>query len=220
MRFSRTGLRSETRCRNPGYSGQCYGPQGGWRGGSGPACPAHVSCEGCIPPSPPSPRGAFPPSEYSEVIRLPMDHGPSSRYGLPGTCKAARTPAGLLAPGPPPLWHTGGGTPGQPAGTGPAVLASCAPPLRRGALTNQRLVQRADGPETCRVQERTRPAWTPRSLPAEACMRRFLPHVRPTGCRTVRSDGIRRPRRRPARAPRMSVRYALALNPSTWGSLW
>src|SRR5712692_8777609 len=41
-----------------------YSPQGGWLVDSGPACPAHVSCEGCVPPSPPSPCGRLsrPPS--------------------------------------------------------------------------------------------------------------------------------------------------------------
>jgi hypothetical protein len=63
-RFSRTGLLSETRCRNPGYPGHRYSLQGGGLVCSGPTCPAQVSYEGSVPPSPPSPRRwlSHPPS--------------------------------------------------------------------------------------------------------------------------------------------------------------
>ena len=75
----------------------------------------------------------------------------------------------------------------QPAGTGTAVLASCAPSLRRIAITHNRLEKLEDGPVTFRVKERMRHAWTHRTLPAEEFMRRFLQHVLPKGCTNVRS---------------------------------
>jgi len=112
-----------------------------------------------------------------------------------GTCKAALRNAGGCAPVPPQVWPQGWVTPGQPAGTGTAVLTACAPSLSRMAIPTNRLETLADGPVTCRVKERTRHAWTHRTLPGEACI---LPHVLPKGCPTVRSSGVLRPRRRPA----------------------
>ena len=127
-----------------------------------------------------------------------------------GTCKAAVTTAGLLAYVPPQVWTQGWRTHGQPAGTGTEVLASFAPSLRRVAMTNHRFVKLEDGHVTFRVKERTRHGWTHRTLPAEACMRRFLQHVLPTGCITVRSYGILRPRRRTALAHSRTLRAACA----------
>jgi hypothetical protein len=117
-----------------------------------------------------------------------------------GKCKAALTTAGLLVPVPPQVWHKGWVTHGQPAGTGTEVLASCAPDLRRVAMTNHRLVKLADGHGTCRVKARTSPAWRPRRRSAAALLRRFLQPVLPKRCLTVRSDGILSPSRRPVLA--------------------
>jgi Putative transposase/Transposase zinc-binding domain len=145
-----------------------------------------------------SPDGATGRSPRDAEWRVPV-HARSTRFR--GKCKAALTTAGLLVPVPPQVWPKGWGTPCQPAGTGPAVLASCAPARRRGAMTNNRLVPLADGHVTCRVKARTRPAWRPRRLSAAALMRRFLQHGLPKRCRTVRSYGILSPRRRPVLAP-------------------
>jgi hypothetical protein len=117
-----------------------------------------------------------------------------------GTFRAALTSTDLLAHVPPQVWTKGWMTHGQPAGTGPEVLASCAPSLSRIAITHNRLITCEDGPVTCRVKERTRHAWSHRTLPAEACMRRCLQHVLPKGCINVRSYGILSPSRRPALA--------------------
>jgi hypothetical protein len=117
-----------------------------------------------------------------------------------GKCKAALTTAGLLTPVPPQVWTKGWVTPCQPAGTGTEVLTYRAPSIRRIAITNHRLETLEDGHVTFRVTERTSHTWTSRTLPAEACMRRFLPHVLPKGCVQVRSYGVLSPRRRPALA--------------------
>ena len=63
-----------------------------------------------------------------------------------GKVKAALTTTGLLTSVSPQVWHTGWVTPGQPAGTGTAGLASCAPSLPRMALTPNRLETCEDGP--------------------------------------------------------------------------
>lgn len=128
-----------------------------------------------------------------------------------GTCHAALPPTDRLAHVPPTGWTTGWMPPGPPAGTGPKVRASVAPARSRLALTTHRLAQCEEGFVTCRVKARTRHAWTHRTLPAAACMRRCLPHVLPTGCLTVRASGGLSPRRRPALAQR---RTRLAACPS------
>lgn len=128
-----------------------------------------------------------------------------------GKVQAALTPTGLLAHVPPQVWTPGWMPHGQPAGTGTELLASCAPSLSRLALTTTRREKCADGSVTCRVTERTSPAWTHRTRPAEACMRRCLQHVRPKGCITGRSDGLLSPSRRPALA---QLRTRLAACPS------
>jgi len=122
-----------------------------------------------------------------------------------GKCPAALTPAGLLAHVPPQVWTKGWMTHGQPAGTGAEVLASFAPSLSRIAITNNRLEKCEDGSVTFRVKERTRHAWTHRTLPAEEFMRRFLQHVLPKRCIKVRSYGVLSPRRRPALAQRRTL---------------
>ena len=75
-----------------------------------------------------------------------------------GTFQAALTTTGLLPYVPPQVWHTGWMTHGHAAGTGTAVLASCAPSRSRSAMTKNRLEQCEDGPVTVRVTARPRPA--------------------------------------------------------------
>lgn len=128
-----------------------------------------------------------------------------------GKFQAALTPTGLLAHVPPKVWTQGWMTPCQPAGSGTEVLAYFAPSLSRIAITKNHLEKCEDGSVTFRVKERTSHAWTHRTLPAEECMRRFLQHVLPKGCITVRSYGVRSPSRRPALA---QIRTLLAACPS------
>jgi hypothetical protein len=129
-----------------------------------------------------------------------------------GQCKEALTKAGLVEHVPPQVWHKDWVVHGEPAGTGTAVLTDLAPYIRRLAITNSRLDKLADGRVTCRVQESGSHRWTPLTLPAEECIRRFLPHGLPKGFRQVRDDGFLRPHGRHARA---HIRTLLQACPST-----
>lgn len=129
-----------------------------------------------------------------------------------GKFPAALTTTGLLAHVPSQVWTKGWMTPCQGAGTGAEVLSYCAPSLYRVAITNARLAQCEDGQVPCRVKERTSHAWTHRTRPVEECIRRFLQHVVPQGCTTVRSYGVLSPSRRPALA---QSRTLLAASPSS-----
>jgi len=134
-----------------------------------------------------------------------------------GKFQAALTPTGLLAHVPPQVWTKGWITHGQPAGTGAEVLAYFAPYLYRIAITNNRLEKCEDGAVTCRVKERTRPAWTHRTLPAEEFIRRFLQHVLPKRFIKVRYDGVLSPSRRPALAQSRTL-LAVCPTPATQSS--
>ena len=114
-----------------------------------------------------------------------------------GTCKAALTTAGLCAPVPPQVWHKDWVTHGQPAGTGTEVLTYFAPAISRIARTTNRLETLADGQVTCRFKKRRGAGWHRLTLPAAACLHRFLPPVLPQGCSTARSYGLLSPSRRP-----------------------
>jgi hypothetical protein len=113
-----------------------------------------------------------------------------------GTDTAALTTAGLCEGVPPPVWHQAWVTHGQPAGTGTAGLASCAPSISRLALTQNRLATLADGPGTFRCKQRSGAGWTRLPRPAAACLHRCRQPVRPRGCSPVRSYGLLRPSRR------------------------
>lgn len=117
-----------------------------------------------------------------------------------GTFQAALTPTGLLTHVPPQVWKKGWITHCQAAGTGTEVLSSCAPSLYRVAITKSRLEKGEEGHVTFRVKARTSHAWTPRTLPVEAFIRRFLQHGLPQRCTKVRYDGVLSPSRRPALA--------------------
>jgi len=103
------------------------------------------------------------------------------------------THADLLGDVPAHVWRKPWVTPCEPAGTGSAVIASLAPSIRRSAITTNRIETLADGHVTCRVKESESHQWPRRTLPAEACIRRFLPPVLPPGCITVRDYGCLSP---------------------------
>jgi len=113
-----------------------------------------------------------------------------------GTCKVALTTAGRYDPVPPQVWHQDGVTHCQPAGTGTEVLTDFAPSLSRIALTNNRLETLEDGHVTFRVKQRSGAGWHRLTRPAAAFIHRFLQHVLPKGCPTVRSYGFLSPSRR------------------------
>lgn len=158
----------------------------------------HPQVPSLVPGGAVSPQGSPWLSPRAHAWRVPV-RARSQRFR--GTCTAALTQAGLLAPVPPHVWLKAWGTPGEPVGTGTAVITDRAPDLRRMAITHNRLAQRADGPVTCRFKARGSHAWTHRTLPAAACIRRCLPHGRPKGLLTVRDDGVLRLPCRPSLDP-------------------
>jgi hypothetical protein len=127
-----------------------------------------------------------------------------------GKFRAALTTTGLCTHVPPQVWAKGWITHGQAAGTGTEVLAYFAPSLSRVAITNNRLEKLENGHVTFRVKERERTAWTPRTLPAEEFIRRFLQHVLPKRFSKVRYCGFLSPRRRSSLA---QIRTLLATCP-------
>ena len=118
-----------------------------------------------------------------------------------GKCTQALPQADLLGDVPAHVWRKPWVTHGQPAGPGTAVLASLAPSIRRLALTTNRIETLEDGHGTFRFQESANNQWQRRTLPAKACLRRFLPHVLPQGFITVRDYGFLSPTCRPSLTP-------------------
>jgi hypothetical protein len=125
--------------------------------------------------------------------------------------RAALTSAGRLAQGPSHLWPKAWVTSGEPAGTGPEGRTDLAPSRRRMALPHHRMATLAAGHVTCRFQARGSPGWTPRTLPADAVIRRFRQHGRPTGVLQVSDDGFLSPPCRPSLA---QLRTLLETRPS------
>jgi Putative transposase/Transposase zinc-binding domain len=96
------------------------------------------------------------------------------------------------------VWTTGwvvSGTPTVP-GTEP-VLPYLGRDVHRSALTNHRRLSMADGQVGCRDQDSPSSRGHTMTLPAQACIRRCLPHVWPPGFHTVRYDGLWSPVQRP-----------------------
>jgi hypothetical protein len=69
--------------------------------------------------------------------------------------------------------------------------------VHRIALTNSRLLSIEDGQVCFRDQDSQTARWHTMTLPAQECIRRFLPHVGPQGFHKVRSDGLWSPVHRP-----------------------
>jgi hypothetical protein len=125
-----------------------------------------------------------------------------------GKCTAALTTAGLCECSPSQVWHKDWGTHCQPAGTGTAVLASCAPYIYRLALTNTRLAKLEDGHGTFRFTRRSGAGWKRLTLPAETFLHRFRQPGLPWRVSQGRSYGLLRPSRRqglPQLRPRLAA---------------
>lgn len=88
---------------------------------------------------------------------------------------------------------------GQPVGTGAQALQARAPDLVRVALRKNRILTREAGQVTCQDQDAHTAQPQGCTCRAEACLRRFLPHVLPDHCVKVRSDGVWSPGTREAR---------------------
>jgi hypothetical protein len=85
-------------------------------------------------------------------------------------------------------------------GTAP-VLPYLGRYVHRLALTNHRLLSMADGQVGFRYQDSQSSRWHTMPLPAQECIRRFLPHVWPPGFHQVRYDGLWSPVHRPLLHP-------------------
>jgi putative transposase len=128
-----------------------------------------------------------------------------------GQFKAALTKAGLVEHVPPQVWQKAWVVHCEPAGTGNEVLTYLAPDIRRMAITNNRIEKLEDGHVTFRFKESGSQVWKHLTLPAEAFIRRFLPHVLPKGFLKVRYYGFLSPHRRGALA---QIRTLLKACPS------
>lgn len=101
--------------------------------------------------------------------------------------------ANLLDHAPAHVWQQAWVTHGEPVGTGNAVITSLAPDIRRIAMTNNRMEKLEDGYVTFRFKASGSKEWQHRTVPAHACIRRFLQHVLPKGFIKVRYYGFLRP---------------------------
>src|SRR5712691_544744 len=105
-------------------------------------------------------------------------------------CKEDRRHAGLLEHITPQVWTLPWNVQSQAPPHGHAACTSRAPSVFRGAIAHPRLVRRQDRTVTCtsRTVGRTRPRTT--DLDGMEFLRRFLQHVVPDGCMTVRPCGL------------------------------
>jgi hypothetical protein len=96
------------------------------------------------------------------------------------------------------VWATGWVVYGKPAIQGPEkVLNYLGRYVHRIALTNSRILSIEDGQICFRYRDSQAQRWQTMTLPADEFIRRFLQHVLPQGCHTVRSYGLWSPVHRP-----------------------
>lgn len=93
-------------------------------------------------------------------------------------------------------WNTDGVVHCAPVGRGAEALRYLAPDILRGAISNHRILTRQEGYVTCQDKASATDPVKPWTLPAEACIRRFRPHVLPARCIKVRYDGLLSPTNR------------------------
>jgi Putative transposase len=96
------------------------------------------------------------------------------------------------------VWTNGWVVSCNPAVQGPApVLPSLGRYVHRMALTNRRRLSIDDEQVCCRYPDSQTSRWHTMPLPAQECIRRFLPHVWPQGFHQVRDYGLWSPVPRP-----------------------
>ena len=103
---------------------------------------------------------------------------------------AALHKAGLLAGVPPEVWQQDWVVHCQPAGGGEQVLDYLGRYLFRVAITHSRLERLQDGQVTFRSRDNRTHTVRRVTLPAVEFLHRFLQHVLPRGCTTVRYYGL------------------------------
>ena len=84
------------------------------------------------------------------------------------------------------VWHKHGVVPCEPVGRGQEALRSLAPSLFRVAISHHRMLTLADGQVTLQDKESATAQVKTCTVTAEECIRRFLQHVLPARCVTVR----------------------------------
>jgi hypothetical protein len=95
-----------------------------------------------------------------------------------------------------PVWNTDGVVHCEPVGRGAEACRSRAPDIVRVAISHHRLLTRQAGYVTCQDKESATDQVNTWTRPAEALMRRLLPHGWPARCITVRYDGVLSPTNR------------------------
>jgi hypothetical protein len=96
------------------------------------------------------------------------------------------------------VWTQGGVVYGQPTVHGPEqVLRYLGRDVHRIALPNNRMLSIEDGQVCVRDQDSQTSRWHLMTLPAQECIRRFLPHVLPQGFHKGRYYGLWSPVHRP-----------------------
>jgi hypothetical protein len=94
------------------------------------------------------------------------------------------------------VWNTDGVVHCAPGGRGAEACRSLAPYSFRGAISHNRILTLQEGYVTCQSKESATDQVKTWTLPAEACIRRFLPHVLPARFLKVRYDGLLSPTNR------------------------
>jgi hypothetical protein len=102
--------------------------------------------------------------------------------------RCARPPVCDLVPND--LWEKDWVVHGEPVGSGAHALHYLAPDIFRVAISNHRILKLSDGQVTFHYQDSQTGAIQVCTVTAEACIRRFLPHVLPDHFVKVRYDGL------------------------------
>jgi Putative transposase/Transposase zinc-binding domain len=97
------------------------------------------------------------------------------------------------------LWNKAWVVHCEPVGTGKEACNYRAPYLLRVALSHHRLLKLAEDQVTLQYKDSATAQGSIGTVPAEACMRRFLQHVLPDRCINVRDDGFLSPGNRHGR---------------------
>lgn len=95
------------------------------------------------------------------------------------------------------VWHKDWVVHCEPVDRGQEAFRYLAPYIFRVAISNHRILTLAEGEVTLQYKESATDQVKTSPVPAEECMRRFLQHVLPDRCVTVRYDGLRSPSNRP-----------------------
>jgi len=96
----------------------------------------------------------------------------------------------LFAQVPPQTWHKPWVVHGEPVGSGERALKYLAPYIFRVAISNRRLLKMENGNVTFQYRQGNSKKLTPKTLPAEEFIRRFLQHVLPHRFIKVRYYGF------------------------------